>query len=207
MARGGINKALVQRAREAVLAKGQNPSIDAIRVERGNTGSKTTIHRYLRELEEEAAARLDDQALLSEPIKELVGRLACRLREEAQVLVNEAKEREAAAARNWRQRYEETNGALCAAEQEIGRVKSDLEAANTENQEFRASQQIAATQLHEAGQAKNELQARIDEKDHHIASLEEKHTHARDALEHYRQSVKEQREQDIRRHEHQLQQL
>lgn len=42
MARGGINKALVQKARQAILARGENPSIDAIRVELGNTGSKTT---------------------------------------------------------------------------------------------------------------------------------------------------------------------
>lgn len=33
MARGGINKALVQKARQAILARGENPSIDAIRVE------------------------------------------------------------------------------------------------------------------------------------------------------------------------------
>lgn len=74
MARGGINKALVKQAREAVLNKGQNPSIDAVRVELGNTGSKSTIHRYLREVEEESSARLDDEALLSQPIKELIDR-------------------------------------------------------------------------------------------------------------------------------------
>ncbi|VAW55751.1 Tn4651 auxiliary cointegrate resolution protein T, partial [hydrothermal vent metagenome] len=58
MARGGINKALVQQALEALMSKGQNPSIDAIRVELGNTGSKSTIHRHLKELEEEASTRL-----------------------------------------------------------------------------------------------------------------------------------------------------
>jgi hypothetical protein len=52
MARGGINKALVQKAYQTILARGSNPSIDAIRVELGNTGSKTTIHRYLKELED-----------------------------------------------------------------------------------------------------------------------------------------------------------
>ncbi|MFU7370048.1 DNA-binding protein, partial [Pseudomonas aeruginosa] len=52
MARGGINKALVQKAQQAILARGENPSIDAVRVELGNTGSKTTIHRYLKELED-----------------------------------------------------------------------------------------------------------------------------------------------------------
>ncbi|MNJ56709.1 hypothetical protein D3C77_522690 [compost metagenome] len=40
-----------------------------------------------------------------------------------------------------------------------------------------------------------------------VRSLEEKHAHARDAMEHYRNAIKEQREQDQRRHETQLQQL
>src|SRR5690606_21846740 len=93
MARGGINKALVANARETVLARGENPSIDAIRIELGNTGSKSTIHRYLRELEEEASTRMDDEALLSQPIKELIARLASRLQEEAHGIVGETKSR------------------------------------------------------------------------------------------------------------------
>ena len=56
MARGGINKIVVQAARLAILARGENPSIDAIRIELGNTGSKTTIHRYLKELDAEVSA-------------------------------------------------------------------------------------------------------------------------------------------------------
>ena len=52
-----------------------------------------------------------------------------------------------------------------------------------------------------------ELEARLSEKTSQIASLEEKHQHARDNLEHYRQSVKEQRDAEIRRFEHQMQQL
>jgi DNA-binding IclR family transcriptional regulator len=38
------------------MAQGQHPSIDAIRIALGNTGSKSTIHRYLKELEEEGTA-------------------------------------------------------------------------------------------------------------------------------------------------------
>jgi hypothetical protein len=52
-----------------------------------------------------------------------------------------------------------------------------------------------------------DLKERLLENDGHIRSLEEKHAHARDALEHYRQSIKEQRDQDQRRHEQQVQQL
>ena len=53
MARAGIYKSEVVRARNNLLAMGRYPSIDAIRGELGNTGSKGTIHRYLKEIEEE----------------------------------------------------------------------------------------------------------------------------------------------------------
>ena len=52
MARGGVNKVLVKNARNAILARGENPSIDAVRIQLGSTGSKTTIHRYLKELDD-----------------------------------------------------------------------------------------------------------------------------------------------------------
>ena len=52
MRRSGIYKAEVQRARQNLLAQGRYPSIDAVRAELGDTGSKTTIHRYLKEIED-----------------------------------------------------------------------------------------------------------------------------------------------------------
>lgn len=92
MARGGINKALVQKARQAILARGENPSIDAVRVELGNTGSKTTIHRYLKELEDAERGRNAGSIPLSEQLANLVGQLADQLEEDAQATV--AQERE-----------------------------------------------------------------------------------------------------------------
>ena len=53
MARSGLYKSDIQKARDRLLAQGKHPSVDAVRVELGNTGSKSTIHRYLKELEEE----------------------------------------------------------------------------------------------------------------------------------------------------------
>jgi hypothetical protein len=47
----------------------------------------------------------------------------------------------------------------------------------------------------------------LQDKDEQIRSLEEKHLHAREALEHYRNAVKDQREQEQRRHEGQVQQI
>ena len=52
MARAGIYKSEVLRARDKLLAMGRNPSIDAVREELG-TGSKSTIHRYPKALAEE----------------------------------------------------------------------------------------------------------------------------------------------------------
>src|SRR3546814_16034880 len=56
MARGGLYKSDVQKARATLLVPGKHPSIDALRVALGNTGSKTTIHRYLQELVAEEVA-------------------------------------------------------------------------------------------------------------------------------------------------------
>ena len=93
MARGGINKALVQKARMAILARGENPSIDALRVELGNTGSKTTIHRYLKELEAEAGGTTGHPLSLSEELGNLVTQLAERLQQEARDSVAEDRAR------------------------------------------------------------------------------------------------------------------
>jgi hypothetical protein len=53
MARPGVYKTEVAKARDRLVAEGKNPSIDAVRAALGNTGSRTTIHRYLREIEAE----------------------------------------------------------------------------------------------------------------------------------------------------------
>ena len=94
MARGGINKVNVQEARQVLLSKGMRPTIDAIRVELGNTGSKTTISRYLKEIEQEEDARLDDETLLSNGLKSHVQKLASILHSEARSIIENNKEEE-----------------------------------------------------------------------------------------------------------------
>src|SRR3546814_8150550 len=92
MARGGLYKSDVQKARATLLVQGKHPSIDALRVALGNTGSKTTIHRYLKELEEEEGAGVGAKVAVSAALQELIGRLAGRLPEEAAAL--DAEERQ-----------------------------------------------------------------------------------------------------------------
>ncbi len=51
------------------------------------------------------------------------------------------------------------------------------------------------------------LNAALAEKQKIIDFLEEKHQHSRDVLEHFREFIKEQRDKEQRRHEHEIQQL
>ncbi|WP_034105170.1 DNA-binding protein [Pseudomonas lurida] len=207
MARGGINKAVVQTARLAILARGENPSIDAVRIEMGNTGSKTTIHRYLKELDESETRVTITEAPIDDELGELVARLAQRLKEKAQEPIDLALaqfEQQKAALLAQVQALEEAHGQL--------KQQFDIQAAALAEESaalHTASTSLQTEQTRNAGlsQACSDYELRINDKDEQIRSLEEKHLHARDALEHYRTAIKEQREQEQRRHEGQLQQV
>ncbi|KRA06328.1 DNA-binding protein [Pseudomonas sp. Root569] len=207
MARGGINKAVVQTARLAILARGENPSIDAVRIEMGNTGSKTTIHRYLKELDESETRQAITQAPIDDELGELVARLAQRLKEKAQEPIDLALaqfEQQKAALLTQVETLEEAHAQL--------KQQFDIQAAALTEESAAlqtASTSLQAEQTRNAGlsQACSDYELRISDKDEQIRSLEEKHLHARDALEHYRNAIKEQREQEQRRHEGQLQQI
>jgi chromosome segregation ATPase len=207
MARGGINKAVVQTARLAILARGENPSIDAVRIEMGNTGSKTTIHRYLKELDESETRQTITEAPIDDELGELVARLAQRLKEKAQEPIDLALAQ-----------FQQQKAALLAQaealEADHSQLKQqfDIQAAALADesaalQSTRSSLQTEQTRNAGLSQACSDYELRINDKDEQIRSLEEKHLHARDALEHYRNAIKDQREQEQRRHEGQLQQV
>lgn len=207
MARGGINKFNVQQARESVLAKGQNPSIDAIRIELGNTGSKSTIHRYLKEIEEEEGCQLDDEALLSNTLKEMVVRLASRLHEEAATIVTDHEVKHKKQRDEWQEQQKSQSQALDEALSKMSSLETELSALKEQHINAIDANQTLSANAQRLEQAVKDYDTLIKEKDKQIDSLEEKHQHSRESLEHYRESVKDQREQDQRRHEQQVQQL
>ncbi|MCI0911353.1 DNA-binding protein [Pseudomonas putida] len=207
MARGGINKAVVQQARQVLIARGEYPSIDAVRIELGNTGSKTTIHRYLKELEGQKPAALQGAPALSDTLAKLVAQLAEQLQDEAEGRIEQIE-----AAHN--EQKEQLQGQLKLAQEALAAAhqQHQIQAAAlaAESERLSATQStLQAEQLRGASlnQALGELQLRLTDKDEQVRSLEEKHQHARDALEHYRSASREQRDQDQRRHEAQVQQL
>jgi chromosome segregation ATPase len=204
MARAGVYFSDVKRARDEVLAQGRHPSIDAVRAALGNTGSKTTIHKYLREIE---AGEGGEKQAVGDAILALAAQLAEQLKREATAELDELRARVA------EQRAADERARL-ELETQLGEVRRacDEVAQRLESRE----QDLAAlhSQLgdekiarHTAEQRVLDLNVRLADAQRHQASLEEKHTHARDALEHYRTAAREQREQEQRRHEHQVQGL
>ncbi|PMU24622.1 MULTISPECIES: DNA-binding protein [unclassified Pseudomonas] len=207
MARGGINKAVVQTARLAILARGENPSIDAVRIEMGNTGSKTTIHRYLKELDESETRQTITEAPIDDELGELVARLAQRLKEKAQEPIDLALAQFQQQKTALLAQVEELEAAHSQLKQQFGIQSAALADESAALQSTRSSLQTEQTRNAGLSQACSDYELRINDKDEQIRSLEEKHLHARDALEHYRNAIKDQREQEQRRHEGQLQQV
>lgn len=207
MARSGISRYEVKKARQTLLSNGINPSIDAIRVELGNTGSKTTISRYLKEIELEESVQLEDEALLSEGIKELIAKLASKLQQEAQDIVERSEATHRATVEELKASNQRKMEGLTLKNKELDAAQSDIQAlvSELENKKEHTTELELLVQKEQS--EKQKLQAILPEKDSQIATLKENHQHARDSLVHYRESVKEQREQEQRQHEQQIRQL
>lgn len=207
MARTGLYKSEVKKARESLIAQGRHPSVDAVRIELGNTGSKSTIHKYLKELEVEDGEIIDRKTSISEALHDLVARLAVQLENESNARIGEVQTQSMEKERQ----LNTSIAALTAANEALSDKLSAAE-ARTQNEVAAHAKTAESLQRetilrHTLEQQVTDLKERLVENEAHRHSLETKHTHAREALEHYRESVKEQRDQDIRRHEHQVQQL
>ncbi|QBE65452.1 DNA-binding protein [Pseudoduganella lutea] len=84
MARNGLTKQQVRAVRDQLLAAGRYPSADAVRHALGDTGSKSTIHRYLKELAGEDPADVARRDETEHALLALVGQLAERLHADAE---------------------------------------------------------------------------------------------------------------------------
>ncbi|UUZ62752.1 DNA-binding protein [Polaromonas sp. P1-6] len=137
------------------------------REELGNTGSKSTIHRYLKEIEEEEGPAAGTRVAVSEAIQDLVGRLAARVNEEAEERVTAAQakhaeqlaqQQQAAAAlkteaQSTRQQLEQTQRALAEEKTAHGKTSEALSSKTLECTQL--AQQVA--DLLEASRPKNAI--------------------------------------------------
>ena len=208
MARGRLYKSEVQSARDKLLREGTNPSIDAVRIALGNTGSKTTIHRLLKEIEaDEADAAAVTGEAVSEALQALVGQLAGQLRQEAEATVAAGQAR--------------ADASVQAAEAEIGRMTAQARDASEQIQRLQTALDGTQQRLVSADQALRDrdtvivglhertagLERQLAEREAHLASMDAKHQQARDALDHFRLASREQRETEARQHEQAVQAL
>lgn len=207
MARTGITK---QQVKEAILAlKSGNiaVTIDAVRVELGNTGSKTTISRYMTELADEKTAQLDKQSYVGEKLMALVSELAKGLNEDAKAIVEQSAERHNTQVTALEERNQKLQDELTASQEHVATLLATI--TKLEEKADEDALTISRFELDKVRLCEKETsqQTQIKLKDEQIASLEEKHQHARESLEHYRESVQTQRTQEQTRHESQIQQI
>jgi chromosome segregation ATPase len=206
MARGGIYRTDVEKARKTLLERGKNPSIDAIREVLG-TGSKSTIHRHLKDIEADEALGGGSKVPISAALAGLVQQLADRLQEEAEARVAQAQERFEVERREYIEQEARRSREIIDLGARLQQCEARLDqerAAHAATQESLIDARATVLQLDERAKG---LAVRVAEHEAHQQSLEDKHAQARDALEHFRTAAKEQRDQEQRRHEHQIQEL
>lgn len=207
MARAGLYITEVKKARDTLISAGKHPSVDAVRIALGNTGSKTTIHKYLKQLETEDPIAGTALPTLGDRLTSIVAELAAQLERESAVKID-ALRLEASQAL---QENADATKAICADRDSLQAHLSRVEAAaSTEvmaHEQTRHALQNESIARMSAEQRVEALQERLVENGKHLQSIEEKHQHAQASLEHFREAVREQREQEVRRHEHQVQQL
>lgn len=207
MARTGLSKGDIQKVRDTLIAQGEYPSVDAVRIALGNTGSKTTIHKYLKELEIEEEKGTIKKVTISESIEHLIHSLAEQLQVEANIEVEKL-------TQTLLDKEQEHENSVNLLRNEIESLTSRLTQLKLASQQELDAHHNTKALLQEKQIQNSSLEQQVISLKEEIInhknfqkSLEEKHQHAQKSLEHYRESVKEQRDQENRKHEQQVQQL
>lgn len=152
-------------------------------------------------MEEEEGTSLTRTASLSDAIQDLVARLAARLHEEAQALVDQ----QASASATQRQQVQTEMAKLARELTTLQAQFTAAAAALSSEQDTHADTRLALHRrdldVERLTQQVRDQTARLAEQESFRKSLEEKLAHAHAALEHFRTAAREQREQEARRHE------
>jgi DNA repair exonuclease SbcCD ATPase subunit len=175
-----------------------------VRIALGNTGSKTTIHKMLRQLDEEDAVVVPD---ISVALQALVAQLAEQLRAEAEATLQSGQSRLAELEAEQAKRIAAFRTEADAAARACQTLQCELDQERRARSNTAEVLQAESIARHTAEQQVRDLLERLAENEQHRTSLEDKHRHAREALEHFRQAAKDQREREERRHEAEVQQL
>jgi chromosome segregation ATPase len=214
MSRAGINRTLVIQARQAILARGEVATIDSVRVELGNTGSRSTIQRHLRDIS------MEDLQFAREPKPPggkhlaMTGELSTLIANVAERLVLEAGTAvasERAILRHERQEYaryrEFSFDRIKQLQDENSALVQQLAAQRQRELELLDQLQGAELDRQRLQEAGSGLRRLLDERATHIQTLEGQLRHARASREHFEEHVRVRREQDIQCYEAQEREL
>ena len=198
---------MVKDARNRLLAADQRVSIDAIRAELGHTGSKTTIHKHLKDLEQEETSILDQERHLRDSLTSIVAKLASTLSEEAQAAIDKAEETFSQQLEHFQdlladkmQDYE----LLAEQAQYLESQKNQIETALDQTRKDLSQSEQRAIRV----EGENKLlSTQLEERAGHIDTLEARYQQIRESLDHFRASSKQQRDQERHVADQQIQQL
>jgi len=204
MAREGINKQLVQQAKTALLAQGKRPTIEAVRIALGNTGSKTTISHYLKELEEKPKPTLER---LSEPLAKLVFGLSEQLQAESEEQSIKAQAQFSLEKAQLESQLHRTQKQL--EEQQDHKENLEARLLNEQQQRQEATAKVTkqTSDLVLAQQRIEELTRQLQEQHTQIAILNNERQHADEIFKQFRQVLQEEHDTLLRQHAQQVTQL
>lgn len=202
----GIYKSDVKRAFDSLVAKGINPSIDALRVELGNTGSKSTIHKFLKELNL-SGSEVPSSPSVSEAIQNLIEGLAFQLHSEADERIVTISEKFKLQEVQFRSEISELTSKIKDMNQMISNSLKN-EASLSEELRLTKDRLNNETVLKHSGEQRIAgLLLQNKELEIQRESLTQTAQHDRDALAHFQEAARSQRDQDLRRHDHIVQEL
>ena len=196
-----VNKEDVRLAISELKKKGEKLANESIRKIIGR-GSFSTIHKYRKEII--AEGDLSDHTSVSAKILSLAESLSQSISEESTVALREKTEEFNLAIKNLSEelnkvrKSEETLSKLLKEE----RVISERLDSENKSKEIEIKEILNRLDLKDS-EAKTYL-AVLSEKDIQITDLKSSLLHSNDVLEHYRESVKEQRSRDILKHENEI---
>jgi len=144
---------------------------------------------------------------ISEAPQHLVAQLAARLTEEAEARIAEVRAGHEVILTKTATDAAEQAREIRSLSDELQRVAIQLREEREAHAATNAAHQAAQAQVITLTERATGLTAQVLAHEDHARSLEEKHQQAREALEHFRRSTKEQRDQELQRHEHQIQTL
>lgn len=161
----------------------------------------------MNEIEEEEGGTGGTQVAVSEAIQDLVGRLAGRLHEEADARIAEVKTRYTAEIAQLKDALAQQRKDGDALGIQLQRTETLLSEEREGHRQTTLTLQEETVQRALAAQQAADLQSQLAQGEQYRQSLEDKHRHVREALDHFRQAAKEQRDQEQRQHEQQVQHL